>query len=80
MIWQEGDVIPPKDLENAYGRAFRSTCLEAARPACRAVNGVKARQEVGDRFACHAGHVRAQAGACSHEVGHHGTGRRYRMT
>ena len=40
MIWrfspkvrQDADVVQPIDLENAYGRAFRSTCLEAARIA-----------------------------------------------
>ena len=31
---QDGDVILPIDLENACGRAFPSTCLEAARTAC----------------------------------------------
>ena len=31
---QDADVVLPMDLENAYGRAFRSTCLEAARSAC----------------------------------------------
>ena len=31
---QDTDVVLPVDLENAYGRAFRSTCLEAARAAC----------------------------------------------
>ena len=31
---QDADVVPPTDLENAYGRAFRSTCLEAARGTC----------------------------------------------
>ena len=32
---QDADVVLPIDLENACGRAFRSTCLEAAREACR---------------------------------------------
>ena len=32
---QDADVVLPIDLENAHGRAFRSTCLEAARTACR---------------------------------------------
>ena len=31
---QDADVVLPIDLENAFGRAFRSTCLEAARTAC----------------------------------------------
>ena len=31
---QDADVVLPTDLENAYGRAFRSTCMEAARSAC----------------------------------------------
>ena len=31
----DGDVTLPIDLENAYGRAFRSTCLEAAKLACQ---------------------------------------------
>ena len=31
---QDADVVLPIDLENACGRAFRSTCLEAARVAC----------------------------------------------
>ena len=31
---QDADVVLPTDLGNAYGRAFRSTCLEAARSAC----------------------------------------------
>ena len=30
---QDADVVLPIDLENAYGRAFRSTCMEAARTA-----------------------------------------------
>ena len=33
-VGQDADVMLPIDLENAYGRAFRSTCLEAARSAC----------------------------------------------
>ena len=31
---QDADVVLPIDLENAHGRAFRSTCLVAARCAC----------------------------------------------
>ena len=31
---QDADVVLPIELENAYGRAFRSTCLEAASGAC----------------------------------------------
>ena len=31
---QDGDVVLPIEQENTYGRAFRSTCLEAARRAC----------------------------------------------
>ena len=31
---QDADVVLPIDLENGKGRAFRSTCLEAARGAC----------------------------------------------
>ena len=33
---EPGQQLPqlPIDLENAYGRAFRSTCLEAARTTC----------------------------------------------
>ena len=31
---QDADVVLPIDLENANGRANRSTCLEAARAAC----------------------------------------------
>ena len=30
---QDADVVLPIDLENAHGRAFRSTCLEAPRGA-----------------------------------------------
>ena len=33
-VGQDADVVLPIDLENAYGRAFRPTCLEAARSAC----------------------------------------------
>ena len=29
---QDADVVLPSDLENAYGKAYRSTCLKAARP------------------------------------------------
>ena len=31
---QDADVVLPSDLENAYGRAFRPACLDAARTAC----------------------------------------------
>ena len=31
---EDVDVVLPIDLGNAHGRAFRSTCLEAARGAC----------------------------------------------
>ena len=34
MAVQDADVALPIDLENANGRAYRSTCLEAARTAC----------------------------------------------
>ena len=33
-VGQDADVVLPIDVENAWGRAFRSTCLEAARSAC----------------------------------------------
>ena len=33
-VGQDTDVVLPIDLENAFNRAFRSTCLEAARSAC----------------------------------------------
>ena len=33
-VGQDADVVLPIDLENAHGRAFRSTYLEAARSAC----------------------------------------------
>ena len=33
-VRQDADVVLQIDLENAYGRAFRSTCMEAARTAC----------------------------------------------
>ena len=35
---QDADVVLPIDLENANGRAFRSTCLEAARGSMPAVS------------------------------------------
>ena len=40
----DGDVILPIDLENAYGRAFRSTCLKAVRLACQQLAAVCAAQ------------------------------------
>ena len=36
--------MPPIDLENAFGRAFRSTCWEAARTACPQLAAVCAAQ------------------------------------
>ena len=33
-VGQDADAVLPIDLENACGRTFRSTCLEAARSAC----------------------------------------------
>ena len=44
---QDADVVPPIDLENAYGRAFRSTCLEAARALARSWQ--RSAQHNGDR-------------------------------
>ena len=41
---QDADVVLPVDLENAYGRAFRSTCLEAARSACPQLAAICAAQ------------------------------------
>ena len=42
---QDADVVVlPIDLENAYGRAFRSTCLEAARTACPQLAAICAAQ------------------------------------
>ena len=41
---QDADVVLPIDLENAYGRAFRSPCLEAARAACPQLAAVCAAQ------------------------------------
>ena len=41
---QDADVVPPIDLENAYGRAFRSTCWEAARTACPQLAAICAAQ------------------------------------
>ena len=41
---QYADVVPPIDLENACGRAFRSTCLEAARGACPQLAAICAAQ------------------------------------
>ena len=37
-------MVLPIDLENAYGRAFRSTCLEAARGACPQLAAICAAQ------------------------------------
>ena len=41
---QDADVVLPIDLDNAYGRAFRSTCLEAARSACSQLAAICAAQ------------------------------------
>ena len=41
---QDGDVFLSVDLETAYGRAFGSTCLEAARRACPQLAAVCAAQ------------------------------------
>ena len=41
---QDADVVLPIDLENAYGRAFRSTCLEAAASACLQLAAICAAQ------------------------------------
>ena len=41
---QDADVVLPIDLENAYGRAYRSTCLEAARAACPQLAAICAAQ------------------------------------
>ena len=41
---QHADVVPPIDLENVYGRAFRSTCVEAARTACPQLAAICAAQ------------------------------------
>ena len=41
---QDADVVLPIDLENAYGRAFRSTCLEAAMSACPQLAAICAAQ------------------------------------
>ena len=41
---QDADVAPPIDVENAFGRAFRSTCLEAARSTCPQLAAIYAAQ------------------------------------
>ena len=41
---QDADVVLLIDMENAYGRAFRCTCLEAARTACPQLAAVCAAQ------------------------------------
>ena len=41
---QDADVVLPFDLENAYGRAFRSGCVEAARSACPQLAAICASQ------------------------------------
>ena len=41
---QGADVVLPIDLENVNGRAFRSTCLEAARPTCPQLAAICAAQ------------------------------------
>ena len=41
---QDADVVLPIDLENAHGRAFRSTCLEAARGTCPQLAAICAAQ------------------------------------
>ena len=41
---QDADVVLPIDLENARGRVFRSTCLEAARSACPQLAAICAAQ------------------------------------
>ena len=41
---QDADVALPIDLENAYGRVVRSTCLEAARTACPQLAAICAAQ------------------------------------
>ena len=43
-LGQDADVVLPTDLENAYGRAYRSTCLEAARTACPQLAAICAAQ------------------------------------
>ena len=43
---QDADVVLPIDLENACGRAFRSTGLEAAREACPQLAAICVRHEV----------------------------------
>ena len=44
MVGQDADVVLPIDLENVYGRAFRSTSLEAARTACPQLAAICASQ------------------------------------
>ena len=41
---QDADVVLPIDVENAFGRAFRSTSLEAARTACPQLAAICAAQ------------------------------------
>ena len=41
---EDADAVLPTDLENAYGRAFRSTCLEAVRRACPQLAAICAAQ------------------------------------
>ena len=41
---QDADAVLPIDLENAYGRAFRPTRLEAVRGACPQLAAICAAQ------------------------------------
>ena len=43
-LGQDADVVLPIDLDNAYGRAYRSTCLQAARAACTQLAAICAAQ------------------------------------
>ena len=43
-LGQDADVVLSIDLENANGRAYRSTCLEAARAACPQLAAICAAQ------------------------------------
>ena len=43
-LGQDADVVLPIDLENACGRAYRSTCLKAARAACPRLAAICAAQ------------------------------------
>ena len=43
-LGQDADDVLPIDLENAYGRAYRSTCLEAASAACPQLAAICAAQ------------------------------------